>query len=359
MATKPTGTTADQISQTSIQVSWTDSVDGVQYLIYSSLTDFSAAVLIGAAAAGDQLFLAYGLSPATLYRFYIAAIAADGSQSDPDGPAEAATASLLAAPHPFYAEPRGSASIWCSWTDIAGADLYQIYLGESEEFSEASLVMVAPQGRQTALIEGLTADHGYYAWILARSGNDTGELAGPVAVETLEAATGALDIDAIKQAIWAWANGVITDSGYTDLVIWANQDGGRPQARHVQLNINGPAMPGAFDSVFPADGAGQTFLQRGLRTFMVSVNCYAPADPGALALAARLQMSLSHPTLRQPLEAAGIGVGRISDARDLSAFLETRWESRVQFDFAIFTTLKEEITQDLIDSAIIKNITPS
>ena len=359
MAENPVGTAAQAISQTTVMVIWTDSLDGVLYLIYAGQTDFAGASLVGAAAAGEQEFLVHGLTPGTTYRFWAVAIAADGSQSEPDGPAEAATWSLIPAAHPFYAEPRGSASLWLSWKDVEGASLYLIYRGETSSFSEAALVLAVPQGREVAVIDGLTPEHEYFVWIVARAGESQGEAAGPVQAATRAQVGGALDIDGIQNALWAWAAGVVAAAGLADKVIWANQDGTRPQSRHVQLSLAGPMIPGASDSLAPTAGADQVFEQRGLRTFLVSVNAYAPADPGAIALTARLQASLFNPTLRLPLENAHIGIGKVSDVRDLSAFLETRWESRMQFDFVIFATFRDEVVQDLIEDVVITNITPA
>lgn len=359
MAEKPTGTTAEAISQTAIQVSWVDSVDGVQYLVYVSETDFAAATLVGAAAAGIQQYAARGLTPGTNYLFFVVAIAADGLQSDPDGPAEATTSPLFARPENFYVEVRGSRSLWLTWDDVEGAELYLIYIGETDDFSAADLVQSVSQGTEVAALDGLIPEHEYFVWVVARAGESTGEPSVPVQVTTLAAAGGALDIPSLKNGVYSWAVGVLEAAEeLTTSVIWANQNGARPQGKHIQLGLAGPMISGASDSISPTAEAGQVFEQKGLRSFLVSVNLYAPASEDALGLISRLQSSLSNPVLRLPLESAGIGVSRVADARDLSAFLETRWETRIQFDFVIFATLRDEVVQDLIETALIKNITP-
>lgn len=263
----------------------------------------------------------------------------------------------LPVPESFYAETRGSTSIEVHWQDVADAEFYKIYLSEIDDIASASLAAIILQGTGFAVINNLNPEYPYFVWIEAGSDGNTGILSGSYPLIMPAQISGALDIEGIKTAIWSWAIGVITAAGLSDLAIWANQDGTTPQTEHVQLGLAGPMMIGAFDEVKAMPGEDQVFAQEGMRSFLVSVNVYSPDD--AVFLASRLQSSLSNPVLKTPLVDARLGVGKISDVRDLSEFLESRWDRRAQFDFTIFVRLREEVVQDVIDRVQIQHVIPA
>ncbi len=72
--------------------------------------------------------------------------------------------------------------------------------------------------------------------------------------------------------------------------------------------------------------------------------------PKAMTIAQRLKSSLGMDLWRDPLSAAGIGVGTVNDVNDLSAALETRFELRAQFDFYINLASVLGISGPIIDT---------
>ncbi len=74
------------------------------------------------------------------------------------------------------------------------------------------------------------------------------------------------------------------------------------------------------------------------------------STPKAMTIAQRLKSSLGANLWRDPLSAAGIGVGTVNDVNDLSAALETRFELRAQFDFYINLASVLGISGPIIDT---------
>ncbi len=72
--------------------------------------------------------------------------------------------------------------------------------------------------------------------------------------------------------------------------------------------------------------------------------------PNAMTIANRMAASLGDQALRDPLNAANIGIGSVGDVKDLSALLDTRYELRAQFDFKVNLSSNRPISTPTIDT---------
>lgn len=149
--------------------------------------------------------------------------------------------------------------------------------------------------------------------------------------------------NAAKDALYEWASSA---SGVS--VIWARQSAPPPATPYVTLALVGGPIAIGHDAqrrVHLPDGEELADLRvdwLGAREMTLSVNVYGG---DALAIASTLQSSLSLETVRDALAAAGMSVIRAGDIRDLTALLETTFESRAQMDVRLrFTTTTSELT---------------
>ena len=164
----------------------------------------------------------------------------------------------------------------------------------------------------------------------------------------------------IRTALAAWVMKALgTDvSG----VVWYPWPGTKMPKPYVMLRIVGPAKVGRDDF----DGS----ILSGQRRFTVTVNAYGDSPneidqdggvqdrEGPIGLVARLQTSLEDPSVVEALYAAGIGVGEIMEAVDLSELLDTKFEARAAFDFHMFAASNVAVDAGQISGARILNTTP-
>lgn len=125
-------------------------------------------------------------------------------------------------------------------------------------------------------------------------------------------------------------------------VIWARQNAPQPARPYATLQvIAGPLRLGALDEendVYQAGNAAgeeieQTF--KGQREFTLSCQVFADttADAGtAYDYLSRAMSGLSLPSAQSLFVNVGLAVVSANGIQDLSALLETKWQSRAQMD---------------------------
>ncbi len=124
-----------------------------------------------------------------------------------------------------------------------------------------------------------------------------------------------IDFEAIENALFAW---VKTSTGFDDdSIIFDSQDGVSPQpAPYVTIRIGDLTSLGVDASYWDYDSGadpGQEIVNTtfGTRDLMVSVATFTPATVGystARTIAAKLQADLALGSVRDPLNAAGLGL---------------------------------------------------
>jgi hypothetical protein len=120
--------------------------------------------------------------------------------------------------------------------------------------------------------------------------------------------------EAIEDAVWQW---VVTTSGYpVERVIWAEQNGERPDGDIITLHM-GPLVPVGLDaleeSVDLSRPAGEEVELKvvGVRSFSVTLQAYTHATTGSTsgrAVLGVVQTRTSLPSVRGALALAGVSL---------------------------------------------------
>jgi hypothetical protein len=86
----------------------------------------------------------------------------------------------------------------------------------------------------------------------------------------------------------------------------------------------------------------QTVTETGIgqRLVLISINFF---KSDAFYLASRLKTLLTMGNAAVKLQAMGLGLVRVGDARDLSSIVDTKWEDRGQLDLEVHIIAKEEV----------------
>lgn len=250
----------------------------------------------------------------------------------------------------IQSEVIGRISARVTWDDATGNVFYRVFKNTVNDFGTATLAAFGLQGVGSAMVGGLAFNTDYWFWVVGEdlAGGLSSE-AGPATITSKGAPPSTIDINEIKDALYDWAFAVTGG-----VVILDFEDGTKPdEYPFVSLNLIGPRKTGFTDSITPDDAGELEFLQSGMRAFMVSVNAYDASD--AQTTAHNLQKSLDNPVFLDQLRSENIGVGTISEVRDLSQLLDTQYERRAQFEFTIYVALNEEITLDVIETMQYQN----
>lgn len=145
----------------------------------------------------------------------------------------------------------------------------------------------------------------------------------------------------VKQALRAWLMAATGLPG--DRVIFANQNGPRPATPFATLNPRlSLARVGAYDEERATDDPDTT-ERCGLRRLTVSINLY-----GTDALT-RIEDALDGLEMQanwDALKVAGLSFIEHTEARDLTAMLETQFETRAQADvyFYVASSRLDEVS---------------
>lgn len=135
-------------------------------------------------------------------------------------------------------------------------------------------------------------------------------------------------------------------------LIWEDQSAPRPEKPYVSLNFLLPSQRIGHDEL---RGEGDQFFLVGQRRFVLSVNAFGESrqeNEDALDAADLLEPVVqglySEETLSQLL-AAGIASVDEGQVRDLTALLESRYESRAQVDLTFHRTVSKSETLPIIE----------
>lgn len=138
----------------------------------------------------------------------------------------------------------------------------------------------------------------------------------------------------IKDAIYTWAS-----SNVTAQVIWAEQEGPRPERPYLTLKlITGPTKTMAIDN-FKYDNDLTKFVLNGDRSVVLSINAFGN---DAFDLLATLQNSLDDPTVIDELFENSLSILDDGDIRDVTLALETSFETRAVMEVTFGYAHKRE-----------------
>ena len=143
----PTGLTAQAVSTSQINLSWTASTGATSYNIYELQN--GQAVLIGSVGSGSTSFAVSNLSTATTYSFAVAAANAAGSTMS--GWVQATTAApivTVSAPTGVKATATSSTVAHVAWAATSGATGYLVY-----EWNGAQAVQMASVGAAATSVD--------------------------------------------------------------------------------------------------------------------------------------------------------------------------------------------------------------
>lgn len=147
-----------------------------------------------------------------------------------------------------------------------------------------------------------------------------------------------LDIDAIGESIRTWIESVTGLS-----CIYSEGSGPRPKGSYLTLNVlNTTAWgDGEYETVAQPDYSID-FNHSIIHDIMVSINAYRD---GAFVELSKLVSSLDHIATLDYFMAAGIGIGRHSEVRDVPEVVGAKWEQRAQID--LFFNVRSASTENI------------
>lgn len=138
----------------------------------------------------------------------------------------------------------------------------------------------------------------------------------------------------VEQAI---RTAVKAGTGLADAAVYFSpQDGARGDAPFVTIRLGGAQSLGSVDEVQETTDLTQVGSEIetkvvGQREFSVSIQCFTPKavkDDSAKARLSRLQTYLSLPSVVDTLANAGLSVYDLSEVREISTVLDTKFEGR-------------------------------
>lgn len=148
---------------------------------------------------------------------------------------------------------------------------------------------------------------------------------------------GTLVLERIQDAIYNWIQIQVEGVIEVDHIIWRQQSEPLPGRPCVTMKItDGPRPLGSTESEWVT--TDKKLAIGGQRVMTVSIQVFGNTKihrPMAYQLACDLNDSLNRETVRQELNAAGIGVQKRGDPVNISALEETEYEERAQFDVVL------------------------
>lgn len=160
----------------------------------------------------------------------------------------------------------------------------------------------------------------------------------------------ALDWSTFQKAI---QDAIVSASGLADgKVIWARQNGTRPAAPYITLNLT-PFTTIGIDGTRHtynsggASGAEITLTHGGMREFGLTVVAFGDGlgDGSAMAVIETLRAGLNKITVREALEAANVSFFDFGTVVDLTQVIDTGFEGRATTTLRGYTT--QEVTETL------------
>lgn len=148
----------------------------------------------------------------------------------------------------------------------------------------------------------------------------------------------------IQDALRGWvrdASGLADDH-----VIWADQSGPRPAAPFADLRIGASIPMGAVDELSDSTDLGRANGQEielratGVQEFRVTVRLFTAEtldDNAARSLLGKTRLTLTLPTIRDVLEAAGVTVFDRGEVQNLTALKDTAFEGRAMLEIGCYT----------------------
>lgn len=135
-------------------------------------------------------------------------------------------------------------------------------------------------------------------------------------------------------------------------VIWANENGPRPELPYLLLNFATKSVKVGSRDELRNIPATDTYRLYGHRHAMLSVNAYGK---DALQMAEDLKNKLQLASVLDALRAQSISVLDESDTRDLSVLVDTKIEKRAQFDLTLGYTVSIDETITPIEKVELEN----
>lgn len=133
----------------------------------------------------------------------------------------------------------------------------------------------------------------------------------------------------IQDALYDWVSSVLNLQ-----VIWANQDGDRPETPFATLNIESlDRIDGADPITYNQDS--QRFVMSGLRSFVLSVHIFGDTD---LVYGSLLDTYLDHPETTVLLSFNNISIIDSSTYTIIDKVFKNRYEKRSVMDITCYTT---------------------
>lgn len=163
----------------------------------------------------------------------------------------------------------------------------------------------------------------------------------------------AINFEALENAIRAW---VQPASGYIDdLVLFGDQDTDAPAGDHILIRVGDllhrgstPAVKRSLTAGSPPAGEEITQTVSGARELLVSIQAFTQATMGnasAKAVLSKVQAALELPTVREALNAAGLGVQDVGDVTGVPEYFGADLEGRAVLDvrFMLVQTGTEKV----------------
>ncbi|MBX9680343.1 MAG: fibronectin type III domain-containing protein [Gemmataceae bacterium] len=165
--TSPEPLKADAVSQSAINLSWTNAVGETGYNIYQwdgSINDWRK-ITANPLAAETTSYQVTGLSANTTYYFYVSAFNASG-KSDTPYVTIATLGARPTSPEPLVATATSSSTIDLKWTDSKGETGYEVFQWGNNAWQKITNTPLAADTMAYS-VTGLTAETTYYFYVSA------------------------------------------------------------------------------------------------------------------------------------------------------------------------------------------------
>lgn len=166
-----------------------------------------------------------------------------------------------------------------------------------------------------------------------------------------------IDIRAIEDALYEWID---DETPSKTLVIFDKPNRDRPPLidhdSYVTINlITMPTKMGVMDDSIKTEGSQTEYMIGGQRRASMSIICFGE---DADQIITDLHASTEKESVRKKLRAAGIAIWEELPAQDISAELETGFETRHQFDVILGIASNIIETRQVFDTVETKQIVP-
>jgi len=159
----------------------------------------------------------------------------------------------------------------------------------------------------------------------------------------------ALNFTVLQKAL---QDAIVSAAGLADSkVVWARQDGTRPSAPYLTLNLS-PMRTVGLDGTrhtynAASTGAEITLSHGGPREFTLTVGAFGSAlgSASAVALLEGVKSALGKVTIREALEAANVSLFDFGPILDLTQVVDAAFEGRATVDLRGYTT--QEVTETI------------